>query len=206
MILGFAHLAVNVADLMDAEAAWREKGYARTALHLNTQNHPSKQRFLTHYQPLHDLMLLSGTGLWPLELTNHGPTYSSVNTQLEWNQDAIRVKVPDPVPLHRLLVNGLGFCVENGDLVLNSRLSAWSCRLRLVAGESAPVSLDAAGPTCLAFYCNRIAEDAQNLVGLGATDLTNEFEITLDACDMTIAMMRVPGGPLLELINPSKKI
>lgn len=204
MILGFAHLAVNVADLEAAENAWQAEGYSRTALYLNAPNHPSKQRFLANYQPLHDLMLLSGSGLWPLELTRHGPTYS-VNTQLEWNQDAIRVTVPDPVPLHRLLVNGLGFCVDNGDLVLNSRLPAWSCRLRLATGESSPVSLEAAGPSCLAFYCNRIAEDAQNLIGLGATDYTSEFELTLGERDMAIAMLRAPGGPLLELINPRKK-
>jgi hypothetical protein len=204
MILGFAHLAVNVADMEAAETYWRTKSYARTALYFDTPNHPFKQRFLSNYQQLHDLMLLSGSGLWPIELTKHGPTHS-VNTQLEWNQDAIQVTVPDPAPLQRLLVNGLGFCADNDDLVLNSRLPAWSCRLRLVAGDSLPTSLEATGPSCLAFYCNRIADDAQTLIGLGATDYTNEFELTLGERDMTIAMLRAPGGPLLELINPRKK-
>jgi hypothetical protein len=205
MILGFAHLAVNVDDLEAAETVWKAEGYARTAMHLDAPNHPSKHRFLTNYHPLHDLMLLSGSGLWPLELTRHGQTYTA-NTQLEWNSDAIRVTVPDPAPLHRLLVNGLGFCEDNGDLVLNSRLLAWSCRLRLEAGISSPVSLEAAGPSCLAFYSNRISEDAQILIGLGATDYTNEFELALGGRDMTIAMLRAPGGPLIELINPRKKI
>lgn len=205
MILGFAHLAVNVADLMVAEAAWRVEGYARNALYLDVPNHPSKQRFLTCYQPLHDLMLLTGPGLWPLELTRHGATRSD-NTQMAWSREAIRVTVPHPAPLRRLLVEGLGFrAAGDGTLVLDSRLPGWTCRLRLQAGASMPVSLDAAGPTCLAFYCNRAAEDAQRLIDLGATDPTGSFDLTLGARAMTIAMLRAPGGLLLELINPRKE-
>lgn len=205
MILGFAHLAVNVDNLTEAEAAWLVEGYARTALHLDVPNHPSKQRFLTSYRPLHDLMLLVGPGLWPLELTHHGPTCSD-NTQLAWGRNAIRVTVPDPVPLRRLLVEGLGFRAADDDtLVLDSRLPGWSCRLRLQAGASRPVSLDAAGPTCLAFYCNRVAVDAQRLFDLGATDSIGGFDLTLGERAMTIAMLRAPGGPIVELINPRNK-
>lgn len=205
MILGFAHLAINGPDLMEAEAAWRVEGYARNALHLNVPNHPSKQRFLSSYQPLHDLMLLAGPGLWPLELTRHGTT-CSVNTQLTWGREAIQVTVPDPAPLRRLFVEGLGFRVTEDDtLILDCRLTGWTCRLRLQAGPSIPVSLDATGPTCLAFYCNRATEDAQRLVDLGATDPTGSFDLTLGERAMTIAMLRAPGGPLLELINPRKK-
>lgn len=204
MILGFAHLALNVADLVEAEAAWQTEGYTRKALHLDVPNHPSKRRFLTAYQPLHDLLLLSGPGLWPLELTRHGVTRKA-NTQLSWAREAIRVMVPDPAPLRRLLVEGLGFRVEEDDtLILESRLPGWSCRLQLQTGASDPVSLDAIGPTCLAFYCNRCAEDAQRLIDLGATDPTGSFDITLGERAMTIAMLRAPGGLLLELINPRK--
>lgn len=205
MILGFAHLATNVVDLMEAETAWQVKGYVRKALHLDVPNHPSKQRFFSGYQPLHDLMLLASPDLWPLELTRHGLT-GAFNTQLTWGREAIHVTVPDPAPLRRLFVEGLGFRVTEDDiLILDSSLPGWICRLRLKAGASIPVSLDAAGPTCLAFYCNRTTEDAQRLVDLGATDSTGSFELTLGERTMTIAMLRVPGGPLLELINPGKK-
>lgn len=205
MILGFAHLAVNVDDLDTAENYWQSKGYSRNALYLNTPNHPSKQLFLTNYQPFHDLMLMSGSGLWPLEITRHGST-DAVNTQMEWDRNAIRISVPNPACFQRLLIDGLGFSEDDGDLILKSRLPSWFCRLRLVAGDCLPTSLSAEGPSCLAFYCNRITEDANKLIELGATDYTNEFELTLGERAMTIAMMRLPGGPLLELINPRKKI
>ena len=205
MILGFAHLAVNVVDLAEAEAVWKNYGYTRTVMYTNVPNHLFKERLLANYQPRHDLMLLSGEGLLPLELTWHGPT-CAVNSQLKWDQDAIQIVVSDPDPLQNFFVDGLGFCEDNRGLFLNSRLSDWFCRVRLVAGESLQTSLSAAGPSCIAFYCNRIAEDAKMLIDLGATDFTNEFELTLGERDMTIAMMRMPGGPLLELINPRKKI
>jgi hypothetical protein len=206
MILGFAHLAVNVPDLFEAEVAWRAKGYARSAIYLSVPNHPSKQRFLSIYQPSHALMLLTGSGLWPLELTCHGHTLS-VNTQLKWGQESIHITVPDTVPLLRLLIEGLGFRVEEDDtLILDSRLPSWSCRFRLQVGDTLPISLNATGPTCLAFYCNRIKEDAQRLIDLGATDSTGSFDITLGGRNMTIAMLRVPGGLLIELISPKKKI
>lgn len=205
MILGFAHLAVNVANLSEAEVVWGMDGYVCTSLHLDVPNHPSKQRFLTNYQPLHDLMLLAGAGLWPIELTRHGPTHSD-NTQITWGREAITVTVPDLAPLRRLLVDGLGFRAEDSDFVLSSRLPAWSCRLRLIAGASSPVSLEAAGPTSLAFYCNRNAEDVQRLLEFGATDHTASFDLILGGRAMTISMLRAPGGPLLELINPKHKI
>lgn len=202
MILGFAHLAVNVGNLVEAEAAWKMEGYARKALHLAVPNHPSKKKLLGNYQPLHDLMLLAGPGLWPLELTCHGPVFSD-NTQLAWGREEIRVTVPDPSPLRRLFVEALGFRAEGNDfLVLDSRFPGWSCRLRLQTGASAPVSLDAAGPTCLAFYCTRSTANVQRLIDSGATDSTGSFDLTLGEQAMSIAMLRVPGGPLLELINP----
>ena len=205
MILGFAHLAINVYNLFDAELKWRTEGYTRNALYLSAKNHLAKSQFLTAYQSIHDLMLLNGTGLWPLELTCHGNIYS-VNTQLQWNREAIQITVPKPVTLQSLLVKGLGFRItEHRTLVLENRLQAWTCRLKLQEGDTCPVSLDAAGPTCLAFYSNRIDEDEQRLVDLGATVSTGPFDITLGERNMTIAMLRVPGGLLVELIKPGKK-
>jgi hypothetical protein len=206
MILGFAHLAVNVSDLLGAEALWCKEGYTRSALYLAAPNHPSKKQYTSTYHPSHDLMLLTGAHLWPLELTCHGATYS-VNKQLKWGREFILITVPDPAPLQRLLVDGLGFrMTEDGSLILNSCLPGWTCRLRLQMGETAPVSLDRTGPTCLAFYCNQIEEDTQRLLGLGAKDNIEPFDISLGARDMTIAMLRGPGGLLIELINPRKKI
>jgi hypothetical protein len=204
MIFGFAHLAVNVHDLLAAEVVWQAEGYARSAIYLSAPNHPSKQRFLSIYHPSHELMLLAGSGLWPLELTCHGHNHS-VNKQLKWGRESIHITVPDTVPLRRLLIEGLGFLVGDDDtLILESRFLGWSCRLRLQVGGTLPVSLNATGPTCLAFYCNRIEEDAQRLIDLGATDSTGTFDIILGERNMKIAMLRAPGGILIELISPKK--
>jgi hypothetical protein len=204
MILGFAHLAVNVSDLGQAETTWFMHGYKRNALHLNVPNHLLKQRFFTDYRPYHDLMLLTGSGLWPLELTLHGPLYSN-NTQITWGHDAITIKVVDPAVLSQFFIKGLGFHEEDNYLVLNGLLPGWSCRLQLMAGIENPVSLESAGPTCLAFYCTGSFEDTQQLIDIGATDNTGTFDLTLGEKDMTISMVRAPGGPLLELINIKNK-
>jgi hypothetical protein len=203
LILGFAHLAINTDDLARAEGVWRACGYARATRHAGVPNHPAKRAFTSHYRPEHDIMLMQGPGLWPLELTCHGPTVGS-NGQLAWAADAIGVTLADPTAMRELLLEGLGFrAVDSGaELRLDSRLPAWTCCLRLAVGVSEPVRLDAAGPTCLAFYSNRIEEDAGHLVDLGATDPSGVFNLTLGERDMAIALMRVPGGPLLELICP----
>ena len=201
MILGFAHLAINVSDLAVAEGEWLARGYTRSALHRDVPNHSGKSAFTELYQPRHDLLLLNAAGLWPLEITCHGPT-QGYNQQLAWTPDALQAKLPDPAPLRALLLEGLGFQAEANDFRLKSRLPGWSCRLRLEQGATEPVRLDATGPTCLAFYCNRIEEDAQHLLGLGASDYSGVFDLTLGARSMNIALLRAPGGPLLELINP----
>lgn len=206
MILGFAHLAVNVPNLLEAEVAWRAEGYTRNAIYLTVPNHPSKQRFLSTYELSHDLMLMSGPDLWPLELTCHGVT-RSINTQLKWGRESICITVPAPASLQRLLVEGLGFRVtEDGILSLDGRFPGWSCLLRLQTGYNMPISLDSIGPTCLAFYCNRTKDDVQRLIDLGATDPTDPFDIVLGPRSMKIVMLRAPGGLLLELIDPRKKI
>ncbi len=200
MILGFAHLTINVEDLGQAEFEWLKKGYSRNFLHNQVANHPSKRVFTHSYLPFHGLLLLKGRGLWPLELTCHGPTEGE-NRQLIWSKEAIVVRVREPATFQRVLIDGLGFeLVENGSLHLDSRLPGWSCRIRLKKDQNEPVRLDAPGPTCLAFYSNRVEEDACRLTELGAFDYTGIFELTLGQRNLSIAMMRLPGGPLLELI------
>lgn len=201
MILGFAHLAINTENLLQAEEKWRKYGYRRKAMHINVPNHSSKGAFSRTSPTRHDLMLLDGSGLWPLELTCHGPA-RGLNTQITWASDSIQIKLNDLVPLQRFLQNGLGFVPWNeGTLRLKSLLPGWLCQICLNVGESEPVQLDAAGPTCLAFYSNRIEEDALRLCSLGGTDFSGIFDLVLGQQTMSIALMRAPGGPLLELIS-----
>lgn len=201
MILGFAHLTINVTDLGQAESEWLTKGYSRNFLFNKVANHISKRVFAHSYLPMHDLLLMKGRGLWPIELTCHGPT-DGENMQLIWSTEAIVIRVREPTTFRRVLLDGLGFQLsENRNLYLDSRLPGWTCRIRLEQADSEPVRLDAVGPTCLAFYCNRVEEDAYQLTKLGATDYSGTFELTLGKSKMRIAMMRLPGGPILELIS-----
>lgn len=205
MIMGFAHLAVNVADMASAETSWQAEGYTRTALYCDVPNHPSKRVFLSNYQPFHDLLLMTGPGLWPIELTFHGPIQGD-NTQLVWGREAIQITLAASLPLRHLLVSGLGFReIDSDDLILTSHLPGWSCRLKLKTGDTLPTYLSASGPTCLAFYSNHIDVDAKRLIELGATDYTGGFKHTLGERDMTIAILRAPGGPILELISPRNR-
>jgi hypothetical protein len=198
-------MAVNVSDLTIGEAQWREEGYSCTASYRDVPNHPSKKMFCSYYKPFHSLALMEGAGLMPLEITCHGPTHS-INKQLGWSRDTILIKIPKFEPMCRLLVNGLGFHKCEGNIFrLESRFPNWSCNVQVEEGDTQPVSLDDAGFTCLAFYCNRCDDDAQRLLDLSASEYTGSYELNLGERDMMIAMMRAPGGPLLELIAPRRK-
>lgn len=202
MILGFAHLSVNVSELDVAEIEWSEHGYTCQAIHRGVPN-PSAKSLYRHKNPdFHDLMLMGGHGLWPIELTCHGNTEGE-NTVLIWSKEALTLQCRDPIDAAEFMVAGLGFQREETDyLILNSRLPGWNCRIRIVEGNPLPVSINASGPTCLAFYCARLEEDAHTLLNLNAGEYTGVFDIRVGDRDMNIAMLRAPFGILLELINP----
>lgn len=207
MILGFAHLAINVDDQARETAEWLTRGYQLITTHSGVPNHPSKRQFLDYYQPQHDLLLLKGENLWSLELTHHGRTQGE-NEQIEWAPSHITLKVSkeEITFLRHFLIDGLGFKEDDDkNLYLHSRLPGWSCIIKLNAEQTRPIKLDALGPTCLAFYSNRIEEDSRRLHEIGAEAATEVFNITLGAREMKISMMRAPGGPLIELISPKMR-
>ena len=145
---------------------------------------------------------MSGNGLWPLELTCHGQT-TGENNSLVWAADALTLYCQDPVVTRNFFIDGLGFVNEGSDVLsLCSRLPGWSCRLKILRSNASPVTLDASGPTCLAFYSNRPGSDAKVLLDLGASDYTGTFDIRVGTRDLNIAVLRAPCGILLELINP----
>jgi len=202
VILGFAHLSVNVDDLDLAETEWLGRGYVRQAVFRKIPNPPGKQLYRDPHPAVHDLMLLGGEGLWPIELTCHGVT-AGKNSVLHWTREVIEIYCADPVAAAKFLVAGLGFRqMENGWLVSESLVKGWSCRLEIKKADVPPASLNASGATCLAFYCTRPNIDAEVLMKLGASDYTGVFDLKVGDRDMSIAMLRTPFGILLELINP----
>lgn len=202
MILGFAHLAINVVNIDESAKDWSKLGYTTVAKYRGIQNPPSKRNFSERYQKKHDLFLLKGDNLWPLELTHHGIT-QGVNEQLKWSKRLITISVPNPAFTEQLLLEGFGFRKEeNNELYRKSFIPDWSCRLKVEKKLTELTRMDAAGPTCLAFYSNRIDEDVNILKNLGVIDYTGIFDVKLGDSDMSIAMMRIPDGPILEFIKP----
>ncbi len=205
MILGFAHLTENTGDIANAEKLWLSQGYQRSAWHKGVPNHASKAAFTSQYEPTHDLMLLSGEGLWPLELTFHGNVDGN-NKQIFWSKDHITLSVPDVRTVSDILQKALGFSIAvEGIYSFTSRFPNWNCRIRLEQSNAKPVTLDASGATALAFYTNRIIDDAEMIVSFGATHFSGIFELQVGDRDMLIALARLPGGPLIELIEPKRK-
>lgn len=201
MILGFAHLAINSSNLSDDEIFWSAKGYSCIVTHSKVANHQSKKAFCENYQVLHDIVLLRGKNLWPLELTYHGTT-SAENSQLFWSDGVIIVKIPELKKFQSFLAKGLGFkFLKDNYVALDALIPGWSCLIKLIEEDTKPVLLDATGGTCLAFYSNNLEEDIMNLLALGATDCSGVFDLELRERKVSIAMMRMPGGPLLELIK-----
>lgn len=195
-------MAINVANLAAAEAEWRRQGYGRIALHERVPNHREKKPFLSEYSAVHDLMLLGASGRWPLELTCHGRV-TGRNEQLIWGPEAIALITDRIEECQEFMQEGLGFRVgEDGMLVLPSRFPGWRCRIALEASAThKTTTLSAEGPSCLAFYTNRPELDAQRLMELGGTDFTGCFSIELGERYLTIAMVRAPGGAIIELIG-----
>ncbi|KZL01861.1 MULTISPECIES: hypothetical protein [unclassified Pseudovibrio] len=204
MIMGFAHLMVNTGELLKSELEWGKQGYKRTALLQDVYNHPSKKAFSANYTDRHDLMLLGGTGLWPLELTYHGVVQGS-NRQVTWHQDRIQIEMDDTTILKRLLVKGLGFKANrDNEFQLSPMLPDWACRICTLNKFTEPTRLDAAGASGLAFYSRRIEADSEKLKSLGAIEVSEIFELVLNDKKLDIALMRVPDGPLIELIRPQQ--
>lgn len=205
MILGFAHLMVNTDDITKEETLWNQRGYQRIAHHMDALNHSSKAAYTQTYTPLHDLMLLTGDGLWPLELTFHGPICCE-NRQINWQKSHLKITSPKVDAMRAFFVSGLGFKHnDQGDLRLESRLPGWGCEVLLEQGDVEPTRIDGSGATGLAFYVRRIAEEMENMRALGATDISGVFELTLGERAMKIVLMRAPGGPLIELIELDAK-
>ena len=94
----------------------------------------------------------------------------------------------------------------DGRIEIRGAFPKWSAQLRLVENKSAPQCqpLDIEGYSCLAFYSNNILEDVQRLVGLGAGSATEEFAVDLSGRRVNVAMLRSPGGAILELLRVNR--
>lgn len=201
MILGFAHLGINSSDLIDAQEYFIKAGYQKENDFFGLENNPEKKPFLNHYVTKHDISILKSKDKLPIEITSHGKAFGK-NDQLELSNDCknILLRMPDTSIADQLLIHGLGFKRENGSYYFESFIPSWNCQIMIEESNTKKTMLDHEGPSCLAFYVRKI-EDSLNLLVLnGAINYSAIFNLYTDR-KLNIAMLRMPGGPVIELIE-----
>jgi len=205
MIIGFAHIAINIDKIEDLKKLYCNNGYLESNSFYSVKNHSSKKSFCYSFQKKHDLIILNSTkNFFSIELTCHGKT-TGFNKQLKIEDKKIIVKTQMAKEFHKFCSQGLGFSsISNRNIKFSSINPSWSCELIIEKKDSNSSRIDANGPSCLAFYSSNIIEDRKNLIKLGATDYSDVFNLSLGVKSMDIFMTRAPGGILIELIQIRK--
>lgn len=204
MILGFAHLGINTSNIEETQRSFIDSDYIEENSFIGLKNHINKKPFLKKYNNRHDIKILKNNNRLTVEITNHGEIHG-LNNQLELSNDktSIILSVPDLKLPKKILTEGLGFKEEKNRYFLESLIPSWSCNIVLMQKDSQETMLDNEGPSCLAFYVRNIQETLNTLVLCGAINYSAVFCLTTNM-SLKIAMLRVPGGPVLELIEVDK--
>lgn len=86
-----------------------------------------------------------------------------------------------------------------------SPIKAWSMKLVLVQADSEPIPLDAVGWPCLALLTSDLAGDHDKVLApLVATETSFRESLTINGRTVAFALMRGPGGELIELLQLSR--
>jgi hypothetical protein len=182
-------------------------GYALQSVHRDIASDPAKWSLMARPAMTHDLALMRGTPAIEVVCHDTGCIGGSAVLDFEAGAGLVQLRVRD-LDLERGFFAQSLPCNVTGDVIeIRGAFPAWSMNLKLVADAAAPVLplLDVDGFSCLAFYSNNVGEDCQRLVALGARDATEEFEIELDGRNMSIVMLRSPGGAILELVKVNRR-
>lgn len=206
MILGFAHLAINTSNFEETIKRYQKLGYSIDSTFINLPNNVKKNNFLTNYQEKHDISILTQESKVNLEITCHGETFGE-NHQLELTENNTKISMftPNQSVAKRILVDGLGFKEEENpnEFSLHSIIPNWVCNIVLAKEERGNTNLDNEGPSCIAFYVRNIEDVISNLVLSGAINYSGFFSLTTDK-NLNVAMLRLPNGPAIELIEVIK--
>jgi hypothetical protein len=207
VILGFAHLTRSVGRIDDVVAQTQGMGFELKSLARSVPSSPAKWPLLAHRATLHDLAFMQGC--LALEIIGHdtgsvqGPAVLALNAE----NGLIMLRVRDVSAECEFMSHAFP-CTSNADEIeICGAFPAWSARLRVVEDASAPIlpPLDVEGFSCLAFYSNSLTEDIRRLLALGARDATDQFGITVNGRDMSVVMLRSPGGAILELVKVNRQ-
>lgn len=206
MIIGFDHLAMNTNNSLSTIADLESRGYQKSFVEFEIDNPIEKSIHLTHYQPKHDL----GQFKHPhthltIEFTNHG-AFADQGTPFELNATTIQIKTNKILEDEQILLQSLKFQkISEREFKLTRPFPQWNCQIELIHEASVKRSmLDSKGYSCLAFICNNIENDLIVAEQNGATSLTSIFALSVNQKKLRIAMFRLPGGALIELIQFDK--
>jgi hypothetical protein len=207
MILGFAHVGCNVADVLVAEKQWVAAGYTRKWHYPDVINHPLKAPFGAGKCKTHSILLLEHPERLAVELTCHGKP-NSISNRFEMGEGkrSIDLLTSNVETESNFFSDGLGFepC-SLLNLEFTSVVPAWSCQLNLIEGEYAePTQLLGDGFGCIAFYTNDLKEDARRMVSAGGSSPSGSFEVLVGERYLTVSLLRSPTGIIIELINPGR--
>jgi hypothetical protein len=207
MILGFAHLTRSTGQIDDAIAQMQGTGFELKSLSRFVPSSPAKWPLMAHRATMHDLAMLQGR--LALEIIGHdtGSVKVPAALELDGENKSITVRVRDLSTESDFMSQAFRCPSNAGEIEIRGAFPTWSARLRLVEDATAPMlpPLDVEGFSCLAFYSNNPAEDVQRLLALGAHDATDQFGITVNGRDMSIVMLRSPGGTILELVKVNRQ-
>lgn len=206
MILGFAHLTFGTRQFDRATELFQKSGFVLKDAYRSVPSAPAKWPLMAHHAKKHDLALLMGSV--GVEIVSHdtGSIDGPAMLDFDPHSGVITLNSRDIVREGEFIAQSLPCMEVDGRIEIRGAFPKWSAQLRLVENKSAPQCqpLDIEGYSCLAFYSNNIREDVQRLVGLGAGSATEEFAVDLSGRRVNVAMLRSPGGAILELLRVNR--
>ncbi|MGD9807285.1 MAG: VOC family protein [Deferribacterales bacterium] len=170
-------------------------------------NSPAKKHLLREYSDIHSITYYKdGVAGIPVEVTHHrSAEHRTEAEKLKIKEDYIIIETQDAAGELSFFKNINGFSEDAGDsLVYKNRFSGVGFRLKFINGNSDKMYLDDIGFTCIAFISTDINQDAEELRERGAVDFTEPFVLTVNGKELSILMLRSPGGIPIELIMPKR--
>jgi hypothetical protein len=83
-----------------------------------------------------------------------------------------------------------------------SPVPQWRANLMFVEGDPVPhPHMDSPGSTCVSILVKDLQRTADTASGAGALSVSNSFEIEVDGKVLKIAIVRTPGGAIVELME-----
>lgn len=219
MILGVEHIALSCVNIETGVAGLSARGFAPAFVERDIPNAPEKRPLLHAYAARHDIASCRARTGIAIELTNHGPVNAPAPPSYEvtFGDDgiaAVALTSGDVRATKRFWRDGLRFTVAAGDaadraqaiLAIRPPVAAWAFELRVAPGpERALPMLDDEGFPCVALITNRLDADLAQAISAGGHSAAGPFIAHVNGNELHVALLRGPGGELVELIAFARK-